>query len=87
MTKLIGAVVLGIGLFSGVAATADPDACPGATRMFKSAKNGVGDYLRRYASCVSRSNGHDKCSSEFLQLRSAHDDFEFAVSDYDRECL
>jgi len=87
MTKLIGAVALGIALFSGIAATADPDACPGASRIFKSAKNSVGDYLRRYASCVSRSNGHDKCSSEFSQLRSAQDDFEAAVSGYDRECL
>jgi hypothetical protein len=88
MTKLIGAAALGIVLFGSIAATAaDPDACPGASRTFKSAKNSVGDYLRRYASCVSRSNGHDKCSSEFSQLRSAQDDFESAVLSYDRECL
>jgi len=87
MIKVIGAAALGIALLSGVSATAEPEACPGASRIFKSAKNSVGDYLRRYASCVSRSNGHDKCSSEFSQLRSAQDDFESAVLGYDRECL
>ena len=65
MTKVVGAVALGIALLTGISATADPDACKGAMLVFKSAKNGVGDYLRRYASCVSRSNGHDNCASEF----------------------
>jgi len=87
MTKVVGAVALGIALLTGISATADPDACKGAMLVFKSAKNGVGDYLRRYASCVSRSNGHDNCASEFSRLRSVQDDFELAVSSYDRECL
>jgi hypothetical protein len=89
MTKVVVvcAVALGIALITGISATADPEACKGATLVFKSAKNGVGDYLRRYASCVSRSNGHNDCSSEFSRLRSAQDDFESAVSNYDRECF
>jgi hypothetical protein len=87
MTKVVGALAIGVALLSGIPVTADPDACPGAGRMFRSAKNSVGDYLRRYASCVSRSNGHDNCAREFAQLRPAQDDFELAVSGYDRECL
>jgi len=87
MIKVIGAVALGIVLLTGVPATADTEACRGATYVFKSARERVGDYLRRYASCVSRSNGHNDCSSEFSRLRSAQDDFELAVSNYDRECF
>jgi hypothetical protein len=87
MAKIIGAMALGIILFSGVPATADSEACRGAAYGFKSARESVGDYLRRYASCVSRSNGHNNCSTEFSRLRSAQEDFESAVSEYDRECL
>jgi hypothetical protein len=87
MTKVIGAVAFSIALLTGISATADSEACRGATHVFKSARETVGDYLRRYASCVSRSNGHNDCSSEFSQLRSAQDDFESAVSNYDRECF
>ena len=87
MTKVVGAIALCIAFLTGISATADPDACKGAMLVFKSAKNGVGDYLRRYASCVSRSNGHDNCAREFAQLRPAQDDFELPVSGYDRECL
>jgi hypothetical protein len=87
MTKVIGAVALGVALLSGISATADPEACQGAMLVFKSARGSVGDYLRRYASCVSRSNGHDNCASEFSRLRPVQDDFEAAVSSYDRECL
>ena len=85
MTKIIGAVALA--LLSGIPARADPEACQGAVLVLRSARNNVGDYLRRYASCVSRSNGHDNCAREFAQLRPAQDDFELAVSGYDRECL
>jgi hypothetical protein len=80
MIKVVGAVAL---LLAGVSAMADREACRGAIHTFKSAKGSVGDYLRRYASCVSRSDGHDNCSSEFSRLRSAQDDFESAASDYD----
>ena len=87
MTKVISAVAFGIALLTGIPATADSVACRGATHVFKSARETVGDYLRRYASCVSRSNGHNDCSSAFSQLRSAQDVFESAVSNYDRECF
>jgi hypothetical protein len=87
MTKVIGAAALVVALLSGIPATAEPEACQGAFLVFRSARNSVGDYLRRYASCVSRSNGHDNCAREFAELRSAQDGFELAVSGYDRECL
>lgn len=86
MIKVIGAIALTTVLLAGVSATADPEACRGAVRIFKSARGSVGDYLRRYASCVSQSNGHDDCSREFSGLRSAQDNFESAVSDFDRDC-
>ena len=35
MTKVIGAVALGVALLSGISATADPDACQGAILVFK----------------------------------------------------
>jgi hypothetical protein len=72
MIKAVGAVALTIVLLTGVTATADPEACRGAIRTFKSARSSVGDYLRRYASCVSRSDGHDNCSSEFSRLPVTH---------------
>jgi hypothetical protein len=86
MIKVIGAIALTTVLLAGVSATADPEACRGAVQIFKSVKGSVGDYLRRYASCVSRSNGHDDCSREFSGLRSAQDNFESTVSDFDRDC-
>ena len=86
MIKALGAVALTIVLLAGVSATADPEACRGALRILKSARGGVGDYLRRYASFVSQSNGRDDCSREFSGLRSAQDNFELAVSDFDRDC-
>ena len=64
MTKALGAIALTIVLLAGVSATADPEACRGALRILNSARGGVGDYLRRYASCVSQSNGRDDCSRE-----------------------
>ena len=85
MTKFLGAVFLFIALVS-IPASADQEACRGATFLIKSAKNTVGDYLRRYASCVSRSDGQSDCASEFSRLRSAQEDFESAVSGYQREC-
>ena len=84
MRKFIAAVFF---LTALLPATADTEACSGAARVLKSARDGVGDYLRRYASCVSRSNGHDDCSRQFSGVQSAQDAFALAVSDYDRECF
>jgi hypothetical protein len=66
--------------------TADPESCREAVDGYNSARREVSDALRSYASCVSDSQGHDDCSSEFSQLSSAQDDFESAVSEYESEC-
>jgi len=67
-------------------ATADPQACRDAVDQFTSARGDVASALRLYASCVSGSDGHDDCSTEFESLRSSQDDFESAVSGYASEC-
>jgi hypothetical protein len=84
-TKTIGAsiVILAISAF---AANADPAECRQAIHEYNSAMAEVSDALRHYARCISDSQGHDDCSTEFSSLKSAQDDFESAVSDYESEC-
>lgn len=60
--------------------------CSDAVSTYNSVISDVSSYLRRYTNCLSNSNGHDDCSSEFRRLRSAQSDFESAVSNYEREC-
>ena len=86
MIKIIRAVLIAMALTASIPATADQDSCRGAMFVVKRTQAAVGDYLRRYASCVSRNDGRSDCSSEFSRLRSAQEDFESAVSDYQREC-
>jgi hypothetical protein len=69
-------------LSSGVA-RAD---CNDATNAYNSAISDLSDTLRRYSRCLSNSNGHDDCSSEFRRLKNAQSDFESAVSEYESEC-
>ena len=82
---VIGAITVCI-IFAVVDVKADPEACRDALDQFNSARNDVSDALRSYASCVSSSDGHDDCSSEFSQVHSAQDDFESAVSSYEGDC-
>jgi hypothetical protein len=70
----------------GSAAQANPEECREAVDRYNQALSDVSDAFRAYGRCVSDSRGHDDCSSEFSQLRSAQDDFETAVSDYGSEC-
>jgi hypothetical protein len=65
------------------AATAD---CGDATSIYNIAISDVSDAIRRYTRCLSSSNGHDDCSSEFRKLKNAQSDFETAVSQYETEC-
>ena len=67
-------------------ARADPAECREAVDRYNEATSEVADALRAYSRCVSDSRGHDDCSSEFSRLRSAQDDFETAVSDFESEC-
>ena len=84
--RTIEAAVLASALVLAASATADPEACRDAIDQFKSARSDVGDGIRSFAACISSSDGHDDCSSEFSTLQSAHDDFESAVSEYESEC-
>jgi hypothetical protein len=84
---ILGIVALGAAAVLSVlpihAATAD---CSDATNTYNSAISDVSDTLRRYTRCLSSSNGHDDCSSEFRKLKNAQSDFEDAVSKYLSEC-
>lgn len=71
---------------SASAASQDNYACQAAIDDYNAAISELSSSLRRYARCVSNSQGQDDCFSEFRRLRSAHDDFESAVSDYRLEC-
>ena len=75
-----------IAILLPVVVHADVEDCREAIRAFKSARSDIFDSLKRYANCVAGSDGHDDCSSEFSSIRSAHDDFENAVSSYGSEC-
>jgi gas vesicle protein len=67
-------------------ATASPETCRNAINQYNSAISDISSALRRYANCVSSSEGRDDCSSEFRRLRSAQSDFESAVLQYGSEC-
>jgi hypothetical protein len=67
-------------------ASAIPSECQEAISQYNSALEDISATLRRYASCVSDSRGHDDCSSQFRRLKSAQSDFEDAVSKYGSEC-
>jgi hypothetical protein len=67
-------------------AYADIEECNSAIDSYNAAVESISDTLRRYTSCVSDSRGNDDCSLEFGRLRSAHDDFESAVSSYQSDC-
>jgi hypothetical protein len=81
---MAGALIFMLG--RGPMALAGSDECNDAVDNYNSALSDVGDTLKRYANCVSDSQGHDDCSIEFSQLKSAQDDFESAVSEYESEC-
>jgi hypothetical protein len=88
MIRKIGIITAVVALAStiGASATADPESCRDALDQLRSAKSEVIDGIRAFASCVSSSDGHDDCSTEFSTLHSAEDDFESAVSEYESEC-
>ena len=60
--------------------------CNYAVSNYNSAISDVETALRRYTRCLSSSQGHDDCSSEFRRLKSAQSDFESAVSEYESNC-
>ena len=60
--------------------------CSDAIDTINSAMSNFSNALEGYSRCLSDSNGHDGCSSEFRRLTKAQSDFELAVSEYEREC-
>jgi hypothetical protein len=86
MRRHVGTAILFLALVNARGAIADPEECRDAIDQYKSARADVADAVRKYASCVADDDGHDDCSSEFRKLRSAQDDFESAVSEYEKEC-
>jgi hypothetical protein len=65
---------------------AGPSECQEAVSNYKSARGDISTALQAYVNCLSGNDGHDDCSSEFETLKSAKDDFENAVSQYESEC-
>jgi hypothetical protein len=85
----IQVIALAVGLLlalSSSAARSDTDECKVALDQYNSVLKDVTEALHHYAGCVADSKGHDDCSAEFSALRSAQDDFESAVSDYQSDC-
>jgi hypothetical protein len=67
-------------------ATADPEECREAIDKYNTAIGDISYAIRRYSTCVSGSQAHDDCSSEFRRVKSAQDDFEDAVTAYGTDC-
>jgi len=86
--RLMIAVAILVASFSCFSpnALADPAECQDAIAAYNSAIADVSTALRRYTTCLSDSQGHDDCSTQFRRLRSAQSDFESAVSNYGVEC-
>lgn len=80
------AAVVTVALTSNRLARAGPDECNEAITSYNSAIEEVSNTMKRYSRCVSDSQGHDDCSSEFRRLKSSQSDFETAVSNYGSDC-
>ena len=65
---------------------AGTEKCNDSIEGYNLAVSEVSDKLKRYSRCLSGSQGRDDCSSEFRRLRSAQNDFETAVSNYEADC-
>lgn len=80
-------LLCGLVIIAGVAwRQAAASDCENAVERYNSAINEVSYALRRYANCVSGSQGQDDCSSEFRRLKNAQYDFESAVSEMQSYC-
>jgi hypothetical protein len=86
MSRFSAAAILVLVSIVGFSATAEPDSCLDAIAQFKSVKGNVPNYIRTFASCISKSDGHDDCAQEFTALQSVHADFESAVSERESKC-
>lgn len=64
----------------------DSSDCRDAKDRAEGAANDLADYARRLRSCAEDKNFSDDCSSEFSRVRSAHSDYESAVSSVQSYC-
>lgn len=76
-------VAVCISLLSASPAAAD---CGDAVSAYNSATSEIESRLRRYVGCIEGSQGQDDCYAEFRRLKSAQDEFETAVNEYQSEC-
>lgn len=81
--KLLILAVATINILPVATASAD---CKQTVDAYNTAIEEISSTIKRYSRCISNSEGHDECSSEFRRLRSAQGDFETAVSDYGFQC-
>jgi hypothetical protein len=84
--KVYSVVVTLVALALVPGAEADRDACRKAAVSYEIALSEVTDALRSYEKCIVASRGRDSCSEEFSDLDVAQDQFETAVSEYDKWC-
>ena len=61
-------------------------ACRDAADRAESAASELADRARRLRSCAESQDFTDDCDTEFRRVRSAHSDYESAVSSYKSEC-
>jgi hypothetical protein len=60
--------------------------CRDARNRAESAASDLADYARRLRNCAEAQNFSDDCSSEFRRTRSAHSDYEDAISSVSNYC-
>ena len=82
-TRIFALVIL---VLTCTTARADPEECNDSIEQYNNALNEVSSRITRYRNCVADSSGHDDCWTEFRRLKSAHEGFESAASDYKSNC-
>lgn len=60
--------------------------CRDAIDRAQSAASELSDYARRLRNCAEAQDYSDDCDTEFRRTRSAHDDYESAVSSFQSYC-
>lgn len=63
-----------------------PSECRDAKRDARDAAEELASAARNLAYCADQNDSADDCEIQFLEVSSAHSDYESAVSDVDDEC-
>jgi hypothetical protein len=66
--------------------TGKSSACRDAQERAESAASELADRAKRLRNCAESQDYNDDCSSEFRRAKSAHSDYEDAVSSVQSEC-